>query len=407
MFWNEKPVQFFWERCWELVMGCQENESCSKVLNFLERPDDRIWCTHEKTVAVVKLWGNIKNNKSLGCIFSEKPADWTNAFKLEMSSLADFYDSFESIINPRFLAESKKGMLWEPRVIKSGREMVEGFKEDEKGKRRAVLSLFSLGWFSVIHVFISSVHALSSLVRLVTSLRGVVFWSCVSSEKSWWFTEWLAISERGVVYRTKRMGPSSEPWGTLYMSCDGDELLTEVDLSLRGMTETTWIQWTECQKEFRQKRRTWWSLVSKAAERSSTGTEMLLSREEKILFKICNKMVSVLCPAQQADWKGLLRLFSWRLERGLWKTTFFKDFGQKWKVRYGAVVFKKIFVKWWLFQQRFDNGSLQIMWYNASGKRCADDVHDGRQEDVKVFMKKRGGNGIKFTRLGRCTVHSF
>ena len=30
----------------------------------------------------------------------------------------------------------------------------------------------------------SSVHALSSLVRLVTSLRGADFWSCVSSAKS-------------------------------------------------------------------------------------------------------------------------------------------------------------------------------------------------------------------------------
>ena len=46
------------------------------------------------------------------------------------------------------------------------------------------------------------------------------------------------------------------------------------------------------------------------------------------------------------------------------------------------------------------------MWYNASGKRCVDDVHDGRQEYVKVFMKC-GGNGIKFTKLGRCTVHYF
>ena len=36
--------------------------------------------------------------------------------------------------------------------------------------------------------------------------------------------------------------------------------------------------------------------------------------------------------------------------------------------------------------------------------RCVDDDRDGRQEDVKVFIKKRGGNGIKFTRLGRCTV---
>ena len=142
-------------------------------------------------------------------------------------------DSFESKMNPRFLAESEKGMLWEPRVIESERETVEGFKEDEKGKRRAsVLSSYSLSWFSVIHVFMSSVHALSSLVRLVTSLRGVDFWSCVSSAKSWCFKEWLAmISERGVVYRTKRMGPSNKPWGTPYMSCDGDEdeLLTEVD----------------------------------------------------------------------------------------------------------------------------------------------------------------------------------
>ena len=47
------------------------------------------------------------------------------------------------------------------------------------------------------------------------------------------------------------------------------------------------------------------------------------------------------------------------------------------------------------------------MWYNASGKRCVDDVCDGQQEDVKVFIKNRGGNGIEFTRLGRCAVDYF
>ena len=36
-----------------LVARCQDNESCSKILNFLERVDDRIRCTHEETVAVV------------------------------------------------------------------------------------------------------------------------------------------------------------------------------------------------------------------------------------------------------------------------------------------------------------------------------------------------------------------
>ena len=36
----------------ELVAGCQENESCSKVFNFLERLDYRIRCTHEEIVAL-------------------------------------------------------------------------------------------------------------------------------------------------------------------------------------------------------------------------------------------------------------------------------------------------------------------------------------------------------------------
>ena len=81
-------------------------------------------------------------------------------------------DSFESRMNPRFLAESEKGMLWEPRVIESGRETVEGFKEDEKGKRRAsVLSSFSLSRFSVIHVFLSSVY---DVFR--TLINSLVFW---------------------------------------------------------------------------------------------------------------------------------------------------------------------------------------------------------------------------------------
>ena len=50
-------------------------------------------------------------------------------------------DSFEPRMNPRFLVESEKGMLREPRVIESGRAKVDGFKEDEKGKRRASILL--------------------------------------------------------------------------------------------------------------------------------------------------------------------------------------------------------------------------------------------------------------------------
>ena len=58
-----------------VVTGCQENKSCSKVLNFLERLDNRIRCTHEESVAVVKPWEDIGSNKSLGCVLSENPAD--------------------------------------------------------------------------------------------------------------------------------------------------------------------------------------------------------------------------------------------------------------------------------------------------------------------------------------------
>ena len=41
-------MQFFQERCCVVMTGCQENKSCSKVLNFLERLDDRIRCTHKE-----------------------------------------------------------------------------------------------------------------------------------------------------------------------------------------------------------------------------------------------------------------------------------------------------------------------------------------------------------------------
>ena len=77
-------------------------------------------------------------------------------------------------------------------------------------------------------------------------------------------------------------------------------LLKWTDICLRDMTETIQVQQTECQKEFRWERRILWSIVSKAAQRfNKRRTEMLsLSRAERLLFTICNKMVSVLCPAR-------------------------------------------------------------------------------------------------------------
>ena len=58
-----------------VVAWCHENESRSKVLNFLERLDGRNRYTHKDLVAVVKQREDIGNDKSSGCVFSEKHAD--------------------------------------------------------------------------------------------------------------------------------------------------------------------------------------------------------------------------------------------------------------------------------------------------------------------------------------------
>ena len=94
--WNGKPVQLL-QKSYRVVMTrCPEDESCCKILNFLERLDDSIGYAYKETVTVIKPWEKIGGNKSLGCIFSEKSADWTNTLELEISGLTDLYDVFFS-----------------------------------------------------------------------------------------------------------------------------------------------------------------------------------------------------------------------------------------------------------------------------------------------------------------------
>ena len=50
---NGKPVQLFQERRRVMMTRCHEDEFSSKVLNFLERLDDRIGCAHEETVTIM------------------------------------------------------------------------------------------------------------------------------------------------------------------------------------------------------------------------------------------------------------------------------------------------------------------------------------------------------------------
>ena len=54
------------------------------------------------------------------------------------------------------------------------------------------------------------------------------------------------ISERGVVYRMERTGPSTAPWALQCMICDGDEdeLLTEVSKAAEWSTNRTKMLFT-------------------------------------------------------------------------------------------------------------------------------------------------------------------
>ena len=182
--------------------------------------------------------------------------------------------SFESRMNPKFLAESEKGMLWKPRVIKSGRGTVEGFKEDEKGKRRAsVLSSFSLSWFSVIHVLVRLFTERSRFLELCVICKKLIVYRVVSYDIG--KRRSGQVEENGPQYWALR-----HTWGTPYMSCDGDEdeLLTEVDWYL----SERWLECSRLNAKNRRERRIWLLIVSKVAERSNKRrTEMLsLSRAD-------------------------------------------------------------------------------------------------------------------------------
>ena len=213
-------------------------------------------------------------------------------------------DSFESRINPRFLAESEKGMLWEPRVIESGRETVEGFKM--KREREELLFCCHSVWAD----FPSSMFWCHLCMHRVLWWGWSLHWEeqisgTVSSAKSWWYTECLAMISG------ERRSVEDEENGLQYwalrhtvLNCDGDkdELLTEVDWYLSERYD--WNHWSAAdwmpKTEFRRERRIWWSRVSKAAERSNQRRAEMSSlfRAERISFTAQNKTVSVLCPAR-------------------------------------------------------------------------------------------------------------
>ena len=109
---------------------------------------------------------------------------------------------------------------------------MKGLMEDENGNRRAsfLLSLrLSISGLPCLYVICACIEFFGEVGHF--------------TERSG-FLELCVIREKVMIYRVvsydirkrcsvqdKENGPHTEPWGTLYMRCDGDEdkLLTEVD----------------------------------------------------------------------------------------------------------------------------------------------------------------------------------
>ena len=213
----------------------KEEEFCRNVLNFMERLDDRIRCTLEETVAVVKPWEDIGSNNWTN-------TDWTNTFKFEVSSWqifmrCFFMDSFGSRMTlkvPGIIREGDVGRAksnW-IREGNSGR-----FQGRQKGKEKSfcfVVMHFELGFDHPCFYFVCACIQFFGEVGHFTE-RSRILELCVISKKLMIYrVVSYDIGERCSVQGQKRKtGPthSTEPWGTQYMSCNGneDELLTKVD----------------------------------------------------------------------------------------------------------------------------------------------------------------------------------
>ena len=117
-------------------------------------------------------------------------------------------------------------------------------------------------------------------------------YSSTSSANMWWETEWWLITlERGQVYKMKRIGPRTEPWGTPHVRSEGE-----------GFTSFTVIisvlPWRTTKQDHRYQKRFWGeSEVSKAVLRSR-GVRMEIDPESEAVRRSLEAQriaISVLC----------------------------------------------------------------------------------------------------------------
>jgi len=139
-------------------------------------------------------------------------------------------DSFESRMNPRFLEESEKGILWEPNRIRegNGRRFQGRWKRKEKSLCFVVIQFELIFGHSCFYVVCACIEFFGEVGHFTERSR---------------FLELCVISKKLMVYRVvsynigercsvqdKENGPQYWDLCTPYTSCDGnkEELLTEL-----------------------------------------------------------------------------------------------------------------------------------------------------------------------------------
>ena len=125
-------------------------------------------------------------------------------------------------MTPRLRAALENKMSHWPTSTEKGRSIPGA----EQMRRISVLSSFNWSLFWTTQTLMSEMQASMVRERVKASEGESDFYSSVSSTNIWWETEWwLITSERGWVYRMKRIGPKTEPWGTPQVRSEGEDFI--------------------------------------------------------------------------------------------------------------------------------------------------------------------------------------
>ena len=190
---------------------------------------------------------------------SKELTNQSNPPDLKVCGLANTDDlvlhivSPQSNMTPRLWAEQQKGILLWPILWTSGKS------EDLEGSNSKASVLLSLSWSLVwmVDIFISLMQFCMMQKRESMLEWGVEQYNSVPSANMWCKTEWYSIiSDRGCMYRMKKIGSSLEPWGTPYNKQDGSDsppgtgaiCLLPLKYDQKNATSVSWITKTSLKR---------------------------------------------------------------------------------------------------------------------------------------------------------------